>query len=160
MEKKNKTEKGKEGKKAHSRLALLDPPARSSRPAPLARAAAGRPNSRGQPSLRPSTLPTPARLPAPLAAAAAGPHLSDFPIHLPRAHASTARATEGRQRWQEWARGSRQGHGLVPPCAALTQPHATVGCDARASDHPSISIHHSPSSMAELGYKSPGLGSP
>ena len=73
-----KQKKGIEGKKAHSRLGLLGPPARSSRPAPLARVAVGRPNSRGQPSLRPSASPTPARLPAPLAAAATGPHLSAF----------------------------------------------------------------------------------
>ena len=48
----------------------------------------------------------------------------------PRLH---CRATGGRQRWQEWARGSCPGHGLAPPCAALTQPRATVGCNARLS---------------------------
>ena len=72
-----KQKKGKEGKKAHSRLGLLGPPVRSSRLAPLAHAAAGRPNSRGQPSKQPCA-PTPTRLPASLALTTTGPHLPAF----------------------------------------------------------------------------------
>ena len=137
-----------------SSSAQASQPSRPANPFPFSQRARTRPTS------RPSTPLMPTRpFASPAVAACRAPPVS-FPIHLPRAHTSTARATEGRQRWQERARGSRLGHGLVPPCAALTQPHATVGCDARASDHPSISIRRSPSSMAELGYKSPSPGSP
>jgi len=71
-----KQKKEKEGKKARSWLGLLGSLARSSQPAQLARIAAGRPNSRGQPSKQPGVTLTPARLPASLAVTATGPHAS------------------------------------------------------------------------------------
>ena len=135
---------------AASSSAQASQPSRPANPFPFSQRARTRPTSWPSTPLM-LTLPS-----ASLAAAAAAPHPLAFPVHL----LHTCRATGGRQRWQERARGSRPGHGLAPPCAALTQPHATVGCDARASDHPLISIRRSPSSMAELGYKSLGPGCP
>ena len=73
-----KQKKEKEGKKAHSWLGLLGPLVHSSQPAQLARAAAGQPNLRCQPSKQLGATLTPACLPASLLSLPAGPHLSAF----------------------------------------------------------------------------------
>ena len=96
---------------------------------------------------------SPARLPASPAAAANGPRLSALLCFFPTPR-SNHRATEPRQQWQGGPGGHARGMPLSP-CATPTQPHAHRWMQACASDHPSASIRRSPSSMAELGYKTP-----
>ena len=106
--------------------------------------------ARIRPMSQPSTPLTPTRPSAsPAVAACRAPPVS-FPIHLPRAHASTARATEGRQRWQERARGSRPGHSLVP--LAPRPRNLAPPSDASHALPPHDAVRHW---SLELGYKSP-----
>ena len=73
------------------------------------------------------TSPTPARFPVSLAAAATGPHASATLQHsvVFLTHASTAYATDARQRWQGGLGGHARGMALSLPCAAPTPPHTT-----------------------------------
>ena len=84
-----------------------------------------------RPSMPAQPCTTRARCNAKLLSPPAGPHLSAFlfiffaPTHQPPARPeadSVGRSGPG---------GHARGMALVPPCATLTQPHATVGCIAR-----------------------------